>query len=199
MWSASFVPHMNHVSVSRTNGNGPTQGQRKTLTRVRIEPTTFGLDQRCSTDWTTRSDWCRPWELKMWISMSRCGFNSHPGQSFSLSLCGPISIRRANAHMVHMGYKTSTSHYTLISFDWLTNWLLDTDWVASWLTEWLILLLLLLYWHVVFPHLILPVKTLIIFESHTEVCKQTTFTNVKRDNRYCENTAVVVPNSNLPD
>ena len=29
-----YVPHMNHVSVSRTNGNGPTQGQRKTLTRV---------------------------------------------------------------------------------------------------------------------------------------------------------------------
>ena len=30
---------MNHLSVS-----GPTQGQRKTLTRVGIEPTTFGLD-----------------------------------------------------------------------------------------------------------------------------------------------------------
>ena len=28
---------------------------------------------------------------------------SHPGQSLSLSLCGPISISRANAHMVHMG------------------------------------------------------------------------------------------------
>ena len=27
---------MNHVSVSPTSGNGPTQGQRKTLTRVRI-------------------------------------------------------------------------------------------------------------------------------------------------------------------
>ena len=34
-------------------------------------------------------------------------------QSFSLSLCGPISISRANAHMVHMGLKSSTSHYTL--------------------------------------------------------------------------------------
>ena len=33
---------MNHVSVSPTHGNGPTQGQRKTLTRVGIEPTTFG-------------------------------------------------------------------------------------------------------------------------------------------------------------
>ena len=31
------------------------------------------------------------------------GFNSHPGQSFSLSLCGPISISRANAHMVYVG------------------------------------------------------------------------------------------------
>ena len=41
--------------------------------------------------------------------------DSHPGQSFSPSLCGPISISRANAHMVHMGYKTSTSHYTQIS------------------------------------------------------------------------------------
>ena len=27
---------MNHLSVSLTNGNGPTQGQRKTLTRVGI-------------------------------------------------------------------------------------------------------------------------------------------------------------------
>ena len=56
---------MNHVSVSPTDGNGPTQGQRKTLTRVGIEPTTFGLDLRRSTDWATRSDGSRPWELKM--------------------------------------------------------------------------------------------------------------------------------------
>ena len=28
------------------------------------------------------------------------GLNSHPGQSFSLSLCGPNSICRANAYMV---------------------------------------------------------------------------------------------------
>ena len=60
---------MNHVSVSPTDGNGPTQGQRKTLTRVGIEPPTFGLDHRCSTDGATWSD----------------GFNSHPGQSFSLT------------------------------------------------------------------------------------------------------------------
>ena len=32
---------MNHVSVSPTSRNGPTQGQRKTLTRVGIEPTPF--------------------------------------------------------------------------------------------------------------------------------------------------------------
>ena len=56
---------MNHVSVSPTDGNGPTQGQRKTLTRVGIEPTTFGLDLRRSTDSATRSDGSRPWEVKM--------------------------------------------------------------------------------------------------------------------------------------
>ena len=33
-----------YVSVSSTNGIGPTQGQRKTLTRVGFEPTTLGLD-----------------------------------------------------------------------------------------------------------------------------------------------------------
>ena len=68
MWSARFLSHMNHVSVSPTDGNGPTQGQRKTLTRVGIEPTTFGLDLRRSTDWATRSDGSRPWELKMYTS-----------------------------------------------------------------------------------------------------------------------------------
>ena len=50
MLSASFVPHMNHVSVSPTDGNWPRQGQTKTLTRGGIEPTTFGLDLRRSTD-----------------------------------------------------------------------------------------------------------------------------------------------------
>ena len=74
---------MNHVNVSPTDGNGPTQGQRKTLTRVGIEPTTVGLDLT---------------ELQ--------------GKSFSLSLCGAISISRANAHMVHMGRKL---HFTLPS------------------------------------------------------------------------------------
>ena len=36
------------------------------------------------------------------IQPERDGVTSHPGQSFFLSLCGPISISRANAHMVHM-------------------------------------------------------------------------------------------------
>ena len=71
MWSAKYLPHMNHMNVSPTDGNGPTQGQRKTLTRVGIEPTTFGLDHRCSTDWATRSDGSRPWELTMLKSRQR--------------------------------------------------------------------------------------------------------------------------------
>ena len=33
-----FSTHVNHVSVSPTNGIGDTQGQRKTLTRLGIEP-----------------------------------------------------------------------------------------------------------------------------------------------------------------
>ena len=53
---------MNHVSVSPTDGNGPTQGQRKTPARVGTEPTTFGLDLRRSTDRATRSDGSRPCE-----------------------------------------------------------------------------------------------------------------------------------------
>ena len=54
-----------HVSVSLTDGNGPTQGQRKTLTRVGFEPTTFEFDHRCSTDGATRSDGSGSWEMKM--------------------------------------------------------------------------------------------------------------------------------------
>ena len=56
---------MNHVSVSAANGNGPTRGQRKTLTRVGIEPMTFGLDHRGSTNRATKSDGSRSWEFKM--------------------------------------------------------------------------------------------------------------------------------------
>ena len=39
MWSARFLSHMNHLSVSPTDGNGPTQGQRKTLTKVGVGQT----------------------------------------------------------------------------------------------------------------------------------------------------------------
>ena len=53
MWCKVLVfQPIDHVSVSPTDGIGPTQGQRKTLTRVGIEPTTFGFDHRCSTDWS---------------------------------------------------------------------------------------------------------------------------------------------------
>ena len=102
---------MNHVSVSPTDKNGPTQGQRKTLTMVGIEPTTstFGLDFNIFS-----SHGLLPSDLVA-QSVAQSRFNSHPGQSFSLSLCGPISISRANAHMVHMGLKSSTSYYTLFS------------------------------------------------------------------------------------
>ena len=41
-----FSTHVNQVSVVPTNGIGPTQGRRKTLNRVGIEPTTFGLNHR---------------------------------------------------------------------------------------------------------------------------------------------------------
>ena len=37
---------MNHVSVSPTNGNGTTQGQRKTLTSEAMEKLNFGLPKR---------------------------------------------------------------------------------------------------------------------------------------------------------
>ena len=50
----------------------------------------------------------------------------------------------------------------------------------------------LMCWHVLLPHLILPVKTRIIFKSLNKVCKQTTFRNVKRDSGCRENTAIGV-------
>ena len=75
-----------HVSVSPTDGNGPTQGQRKTLT-------------------------CRSVGGAAVIKLEGRGFKSHPGQSFPLSLCGSISICRANAHMVYgLKHQHFTSH-----------------------------------------------------------------------------------------
>ena len=75
-----IIPSGIHPSI----GIGPTQGQRKTLTRVGFEPTTFGLDLRRSTDWATRP------EREQAVGMC------HPGQSFSLSLCGPNSNTRVD-------------------------------------------------------------------------------------------------------
>ena len=54
------------------------------------------------------------------IKLEGRGFKSHPGQSFPLSLCGPISICRANAHMVYglkhqhftPSHSITTIHYT---------------------------------------------------------------------------------------
>ena len=48
----------------------------------------------------------------------------------------------------------------------------------------------LMYWHVLSLHLILPVKTRIICKSLNEVCKQTTFRNLKRDKGCRENTTI---------
>ena len=50
IYEGTFRSLVNHVSVSPSNGIGPTQGQRKTLTRVGIEPMTFRLDHHCSPD-----------------------------------------------------------------------------------------------------------------------------------------------------
>ena len=36
-------------TVSTSKGSEPTQGQRKSQTRVGFEPTTFGFDRRCFT------------------------------------------------------------------------------------------------------------------------------------------------------
>ena len=44
---------------------GPTEGKRKFQTRVGIEPMTSGFGHRRSTDWATRSDHSRSWEMKM--------------------------------------------------------------------------------------------------------------------------------------
>ena len=74
---------MNHVSVSPTDGNGPTQGQRKTLTRVGIEPTTPGLDLRRSTDRATSSDGSRPWEPKTLKSRQRTCTSTKKGYVFT--------------------------------------------------------------------------------------------------------------------
>jgi len=40
---------------------------------------------------------------QLWSKFGGHGFESQPGQSFSLSLCGPISVPRANAQMGYFG------------------------------------------------------------------------------------------------
>ena len=40
------------------------KNREKSLTSVGIEPTTFGLDHRCSTDRAARPDGSRPWEFE---------------------------------------------------------------------------------------------------------------------------------------
>ena len=54
-------------------------------------------------------------DIKIAIILFINALLSRKRQSFSLTVCGPISIIRATAHLVHMGRKPSTSHYTLIS------------------------------------------------------------------------------------
>ena len=80
-----------------------------------ITITSFCIGKVCFSQGREQPLFCPPdWELLKWV-YTLVWQTEKAGQSFSLSLCGPISISRANAHMVHMGYKTSTSHYTLIS------------------------------------------------------------------------------------
>ena len=113
--NCQFSTHIDHVNVSPTDAIGPTQGQRKTLTRVGIEPTTFRFDHRCPTDCGTiylQGQTVAGVAIEDW-------FNSHTGQSFPLSLCGPNSISRANTHVVYMGRKLAL-HITL--YHSIYNW-----------------------------------------------------------------------------
>ena len=62
-----------------------TQGQRKNLTRVGIEPTTFGLDHHCSTDLATRSGGSRPKHLQLLNNYVPCNPLSPRSDSYSLN------------------------------------------------------------------------------------------------------------------
>ena len=55
-----------YASVSPSSRNGPTKRQRKTLTIVEIERTTFVFDHHYSTDWATRPDARKLWVSRMW-------------------------------------------------------------------------------------------------------------------------------------
>ena len=98
---------MRNVNVSLTNGNGPRQGQRKTPIRVGIKPTTFGfrlpllyrLSYKVRREKSVGTEDLKVTALNMYKYKEGLRFCKR----FSLSLCGPISITRANAHMAHMG------------------------------------------------------------------------------------------------
>ena len=48
--------HVIHLSVGPSNGTKPTPGQRRTLSRVGMEPRASALDNRCSTNGVNRVD-----------------------------------------------------------------------------------------------------------------------------------------------
>ena len=54
-------------------------------------------------------------DIKFDLQTKRLNFEKQCKNVRIRPLCGPISISRANAHMVYMGLKSSTSHYTLFS------------------------------------------------------------------------------------
>ena len=98
-----FQP-IDHVSVSPTDGIGPTQGQRKTLNKVGIEPTTFGFDHRCSTDCATGSDGSSTLVTVhyVWVTLIISGDNDMNGDTnkffmTTVTKTGPLT-REANLH-----------------------------------------------------------------------------------------------------
>ena len=78
-----------HVSVSPTDGNGPTQGQRKTLTRVGFEPTTFEFDHRCSTE--MKMLMARQWICR-YKERLRCISNAWPCRTYIKNFPWPAPV-----------------------------------------------------------------------------------------------------------
>ena len=114
-----FLSHMNHVSVSPTDGNGPTQGQRKTLTRVGIEP--CSRLTRCS---RLLSDGLLPSDL---VDQSVERRRSNPKVVGSIPtlvrvfLCpcvGPFPSVGLTLTLFIWDRNSSTTHYTLFSWLW---------------------------------------------------------------------------------
>ena len=90
-------PHQWKWVHSRTEKNSDQGGKWTHDLRV-------ATDHHWSTDWATRSDGSRSWELKVSNSQQWICTNTM-GQSFSLSSSGSISIGGAGAHMGYMGRK----------------------------------------------------------------------------------------------